>query len=228
MKNLSEFKDKGGKKIFTVFADVAKKDGAGFVDYVWPKPGFEKPQPKVSFVKLFKPFNWVVGTGDYVSDVSANLKEDALEAIYNMRYGTNGYFWINDTNPKMVMHPIKPSLDGKDVSQMYKIKQENSYLKSMSKVANAKSEGGLVKYMWEKPGKDVPQQKFSFVQRFEPWDWIIGTGAYVDDIEDSNLASMEESTNEEISYYCYIYSYLYINFSSTYLCGLFILTKEHQ
>jgi len=196
-KDLSEFKDKGGKKIFTVFADVAKKDGAGFVDYVWPKPGFEKPQPKVSFVKLFEPFNWVVGTGEYVSDVSANLKKEALLAIKNMGYGTNGYFWINDSHPKMVMHPIKPSLDGKDLSGV-KDKAGKFLFNEMSKIANAKSEGGLVKYMWEKPGKDVPQQKFSFVQRFEPWDWIIGTGEYVDDIEDSILA-MEQRTNDEIN-----------------------------
>ncbi|NVJ52268.1 MAG: cache domain-containing protein [Campylobacteraceae bacterium] len=196
-KDLSEFKDKGGKKIFTVFADVAKKDGSGFVDYVWPKPGFEKPQPKVSFVKLFEPFNWVVGTGEYVSDVSSNLKKDALQAIKNMGYGNNGYFWINDSHPKMIMHPFKPALDGKDLS---KVKDSAGKLlfNEMSKIANAKSEGGLVKYMWEKPGKDVPQQKFSFVQKFEPWDWIIGTGEYVDDVEDSILA-MEQRTKDEIS-----------------------------
>ena len=186
-KNLAEFKDKGGKKIFTVFADVAKKEGLGFVDYVWPKPGFEKPQPKVSFVKLFEPFDWVIGTGEYVSDVSQSLKEEALQAIKNMGYGDNGYFWINDSAPKMIMHPYKPSLDGKDLSGV-KDPAGKYLFNEMSKVANAEPQGGLVKYMWEKPGKDVPQQKFSFVQRFEPWDWIIGTGEYVDDVEENILA----------------------------------------
>ncbi|RXK11855.1 chemotaxis protein [Halarcobacter mediterraneus] len=195
-KNLAEFKDKNGKKIFTVFANVAKNSKEGFVDYVWPKPGFEKPQPKVSFVKLFESFNWVIGTGEYVSDVSSKLKKEALNAIKNMGYGNNGYFWINDSHPKMIMHPFKPQLDGKDLSAS-KDPNGKFLFNEMSKVANAKSEGGLVKYMWEKPGKDVPQQKFSFVQRFEPWDWIIGTGEYVDDVEDSILA-MEKRTNEEI------------------------------
>ncbi|RXK00801.1 chemotaxis protein [Arcobacter sp. CECT 8989] len=223
-KDLSEFKDKGGKKIFTVFADVAKKDGAGFVDYVWPKPGFEKPQPKVSFVKLFEPFNWVVGTGEYVSDVSANLKKDALQAIKNMGYGNNGYFWINDSHPKMVMHPIKPSLDGKDLSAV-KDKAGKLLFNEMSKVANAKSEGGLVKYMWEKPGKDVPQQKFSFVQRFEPWDWIIGTGEYVDDVEDSILA-MEQRTNDEInSIIIYILIFVFISIIIIYAVYSYLVKK---
>ena len=54
-KDLSAFKDDAGKQIFSEFAALAKKEGEGFVDYVWAKPGFEKPQPKVSFIKLFKP-----------------------------------------------------------------------------------------------------------------------------------------------------------------------------
>ncbi|AXH11454.1 chemotaxis protein [Halarcobacter bivalviorum] len=223
-KDLAEFKDKGGKKIFTVFAEVAKKDKEGFVDYVWPKPGFEKPQPKVSFVKLFEPFNWVVGTGEYVSDVSAHLKKEALNAIKNMGYGKNGYFWINDSHPKMVMHPIKPALDGKDLSAS-KDTSGKLLFNEMSKVANDKAEGGLVKYMWEKPGKDVPQQKFSFVQRFAPWDWIIGTGEYVDDIEDSILA-MEQRTNDEInSIITYILIFILISVVIIYAVYSYLVKK---
>ncbi|RXJ69561.1 chemotaxis protein [Halarcobacter ebronensis] len=195
-KDLSEFKDKGGKRIFVEFANVAKKDGEGFVDYVWPKPGFEEPQPKVSFVKLFKPYGWVIGTGEYVSDVSASLKAEALKSISAMRYGQNGYFWINDSHPKMVMHPIKPSLDGKDLSKS-KDPAGKFLFNEMVEVSKTKNKGGLVKYLWEKPGKEEPQKKFSYVKKFEPWDWIIGTGAYVDDIEE-NIIKMEAETNNDI------------------------------
>ncbi|QDF29882.1 cache domain-containing protein [Halarcobacter anaerophilus] len=196
-KDLSEYKDKGGKKIFTEFANVAKSSGEGFVDYVWPKPGFEKPQPKVSFVKLFEPFGWVIGTGEYVSDVSASLKKEALRSISNMRYGKNGYFWINDSHPNMIMHPFKPQLDGKDISGVADPEGKHLFVE-MAKISNTDKKGGLVEYMWEKPGKDKPQKKFSYVHRFAPWDWIIGTGAYVDDIED-NILKMQEQTNEEIN-----------------------------
>ena len=195
-KDLSQFKDKGGKRIFVEFADVAKKSGDGFVDYVWPKPGFEEPQPKVSYVKLFEPYGWVIGTGEYVSDVSASLKNEALRAISTMRYGDSGYFWINDSYPKMVMHPIKPSLDGKDISKA-KDPTGKFLFNEMVKVSKTPNKGGLVEYMWEKPGKDEPQKKFSYVKIFEPWDWIIGTGAYVDDIEE-NIVKMQEETDGEI------------------------------
>jgi len=196
-KDLSAFKDKGGKQIFTEFANVAKTDGEGFVDYVWPKPGFETPQPKVSYVKLFKPFNWVIGTGAYVSDVSADIKKEALTAISNMRYGKEGYYWVQDSKPTMVMHPIKPSLDGKNLAAV-KDKAGKNLFVEMSKVANADKEGGLVTYMWPKPGFDAPQKKFSYVARFAAWDWIVGTGEYVDNIE-AEIATMEKLTEEKIS-----------------------------
>ena len=196
-KDLSAYKDEAGKQIFTEFAAVAKKDGEGFVDYVWSKPGFEKAQPKVSYVKLFKPYNWVVGTGEYVSDVSAKIQEEALTVISDMKYGKDGYFWINDSNHVLKMHGASAALAGKDMTETKD--PTGLYLfQEIVKVANANSVGGLVKYMWDKPGKNVAQKKFSYVQKFERWDWIVGTGAYVDDIE-ADISLMESKTKEEIN-----------------------------
>ena len=186
------------KKIFSEFAAVAKKDSEGFVDYVWPKPGFEAPQLKVSFVKLFKPFNWVIGTGEYVDDVTTKLQAEALKTIGDMRYANNDYFWINDSSPKMIMHPVSKHLDGKDLSAIVDAKGKKLFIE-MAKVSNEKKTGGLVKYWWDKPEKkNDPKEKFSYVQKFEPWDWIIGTEAYVDDIE-QDVVLMEEKTSEEIT-----------------------------
>jgi len=194
-KDLSNFKDKGGKKIFSQFVKITAATGDGFVDYVWPKPGFEKPQAKVSYVKRFKPFNWVIGTGAYVSDVTANMQKEALSTIAQMRYGKNGYFWIQDTSSKMVMHAIKPTLDGKDLSN-FKDKTGIYLFKDLSAISLQKGEG-LVKYNWEKPGKTELQPKFSYGTLFKEWKWIIATGAYVDDIEDK-IAVMEQSAEEKI------------------------------
>ena len=197
-KDMVEYKDKGGKQIFKEFSIVAKNNGEGFVDYVWPKPGFEAPQLKVSFVKLFKPYNWVVGTGEYVDDVTSKMQAEALKTIGEMRYANNDYFWINDSSPKMIMHPVSKHLDGKDLSGNADAKGKKLFIE-MSKVANGNKAGGLVKYWWDKPEKkNDPKEKFSYVQKFEPWDWIIGTGAYVDDIE-NEVALMEKNINEEIS-----------------------------
>jgi methyl-accepting chemotaxis protein len=74
--DLSGFKDPNGKALFVAFADVVRADGAGFVDYLWPKPGADKPLPKVSYVKGFAPWGWVVGSGIYVDDVNAAFWAD--------------------------------------------------------------------------------------------------------------------------------------------------------
>ncbi|PLY09813.1 MAG: chemotaxis protein [Arcobacter sp.] len=224
-KNLDNHKDQNGKKIFHEFAQVAESNGDGFVDYVWPKPGFEKPQPKVSYVKLFKPFNWVIGTGEYVSDVSTALKEEALKSIASMRYGESGYFWINDSKPKMLMHPIKPSLNGKDLSNNSDAKGKKHFVE-MVKVSTAKKEGGLVNYWWDRPNKKGdPRQKFSYVQKFEPWDFIIGTGAYVDDIEE-RITLMKENTESEISQIImYIAIFTLISILIIYLVYSYLIKK---
>ena len=196
-KDMHEYKDPNGKQIFKEFADIAKKDKEGFIDYVWPKPGFDKPQLKVSFVKLFAPYNWVIGTGEYVENATAKIQAEALKTISDMRYANGDYFWINDSHPKMIHHP-NTKLNGTDLSN-YADPYGTKLFVEMSRVTNEKKEGGLVKYYWDKPDKkNDPKEKFSYVQRFAPWDWIIGTGAYVDDIE-AEVALMQENTNAKIA-----------------------------
>ncbi len=77
-KDLADFKDPNGKHLFVEFVKVCKEKGAGFVDYLWPKPGFDKPVPKVSYVKMFEPWGWVIGSGIYVDDVRAQANRIRL------------------------------------------------------------------------------------------------------------------------------------------------------
>ena len=193
-KNLSNFEDKGGKKIFYEFARVAKNNGDGFVDYVWAKPGYDKPQPKVSYVKLFKPFNWVIGTGAYVDDVSSQMKKEALNAVSEMRYGKDGYFWINDSKSIMKMHPIKASLVGVDFNNV-KDKKGNTWIPQGTQEA-MNNGGSFVTYYWTKPNSDKSEPKLSYMKYFDKWDIIIGTGLYIDDIEKQVIKMKEEASKE--------------------------------
>ena len=195
--NLYDWQDENGKKIFKAFVHVADAYNEGFVDYVWPKPSFEEPQEKVSLVKLFKPFGWVIGTGEYVEDVTHKLQEEAIKTISEIRYGKTGYFWINDTEPRMIMHPIQPELDGQYVGDMQDPEGQYLFQEFVTLTQNVQ-EGGIVKYLWPKPGHQEPQPKFSYVQQFKPWGWIIGTGAYVDDVE-AKIEAMKKQTQRSIN-----------------------------
>lgn len=105
----------------------------------------------------------------------------AKETIRDLRFD-NGeiYFWINDTQPKMLMHPIKPSLEGKDVGNT-KDTEGLELFREMVKVTEKRS-ADYVSYSWPKPGSEKPQPKLSYVKKHSGWNWIIGSGLYVDDI----------------------------------------------
>jgi len=108
-------------------------------------------------------------------------KKLAIETVRSMRYDDSNYFWINDLNAVIVMHPIKPELDGQDLSQFQDKNGTRIFFESSAAV---KAHGsGFVNYVWPKAGfkEDVP--KISYVKGFEPWGWVIGSGIYVDDVD---------------------------------------------
>ncbi|MBI2732052.1 MAG: cache domain-containing protein [Aquabacterium sp.] len=110
----------------------------------------------------------------------AEAKQRALAAIKVLRYSDTEYFWVNDMQPRMVMHATKPELDGKDLSQ---IKDPNGVALFVEFVNTVKASGaGVVSYMWPRPGSDKPVPKVSYVVGFAPWGWVIGSGLYVDSV----------------------------------------------
>ncbi|MGR3062930.1 methyl-accepting chemotaxis protein [Vibrio vulnificus] len=105
----------------------------------------------------------------------------AKAAISQLRYEKEDYFWINDDQPNMIMHPMKPQLNGKSLSA---VKDPTGKALFVEMVSVAKTSGtGFVHYMWPKPGSDVDVEKVSYVQMFQPWGWITGSGVYIDDVE---------------------------------------------
>ncbi|WP_200856551.1 cache domain-containing protein, partial [Klebsiella pneumoniae] len=81
------FKDPNGKALFVEMVNVTQRNQQGVVEYQWPKPGAEQPVDKVSYVKLFKPWGWIIGTGIYVDDVNA-LVMQRLSSILVWVVGT--------------------------------------------------------------------------------------------------------------------------------------------
>ena len=104
----------------------------------------------------------------------------AAQRLKSMTYDKGGYLWINDMQPKVIMHPTQPQLDGKDVSD-YKDPNGKALFVEFVKVCKENGEG-FVEYMWPKPGATMPVPKISYVKVYAPWGWIVGTGAYMDGI----------------------------------------------
>jgi methyl-accepting chemotaxis protein len=110
-------------------------------------------------------------------------QQQALSTLDRLRYSPSAYFWVNDMTPRMVHHPIRPELDGQDLSDM-KDPQGLPLFRAFTAAVRAQG-GGFVHYQWPKPGMDRPQDKVSYVKGFAPWGWVIGSGLYIDDLQAS-------------------------------------------
>ena len=104
-------------------------------------------------------------------------KARALETIATLRYDENNYFWVQDDLPSMVMHPMRPDLDGQDLRN-FEDANGKRFFSEMADVVQQQGEG-FVEYVWPLPGETEPTEKISYVKSFTPWGWTIGSGIYL-------------------------------------------------
>jgi predicted metal-dependent phosphoesterase TrpH/PAS domain-containing protein len=114
----------------------------------------------------------------------AEAQTAALTHLRGLRYGREGkdYFWVTDLLPRMLLHPFRPELEGRDLSDF----RDDNGLRVFYEFTRAvrDDDEGYVEYLWQwKDDADRIVPKLSFVKRFLPWGWIIGTGVYLDDVE---------------------------------------------
>jgi len=108
-------------------------------------------------------------------------RQKAAERIGKLRYGNGDYFWISDLASRMVMHPIRPELNGQDVADITDMSGKHPFAEIAEVV---KRQGaGFVEYQWPNAGNEAAQPRLSYVVGFEPWGWVIGTGVYFGDLE---------------------------------------------
>jgi methyl-accepting chemotaxis protein len=120
----------------------------------------------------------------------SDAHKQALERLRDVRYGEDGYFLVIDSTPQMVMHPIKPAMNGKDLRNAADADGRHHYV-AFAAAAQA-TQGGFVDYVFPRPGVAPAKavRKIGYVVRYAPWDWILATGAYVDDIDAAFMASL--------------------------------------
>lgn len=118
-------------------------------------------------------------------------QSSALALVKKMRYDNGNYIWVNDLQPRMLMHPTNSKLDGTDLSSFTDSEKKPLF---MDIVRGAKLNGaGFEYYMWPKPDETAPSEKLSKYTLFKPWGWVIGTGVYIDDINATFMSRLFES-----------------------------------
>jgi methyl-accepting chemotaxis protein len=107
--------------------------------------------------------------------------DQARTQIQMLRYGTAGYFFAFDRNNIMQAHAVAPHLVGEDQSEFEDVTGLRLF-DAFNKVIDENGSGPQI-YHYNKPESEILEAKMGFVELFEPWGWVVGTGAYVSDIE---------------------------------------------
>jgi len=111
-------------------------------------------------------------------------QKQVIEQVKSMHYGqaSKDYFWINDKTPRMIIHPYRSDLNGKDLNNYTDLDGKRVFIEIIKAVSESGS--GFVTYKWqENDNSSLIIPKISYVKEFAPWGWIIGTGIYIEDIE---------------------------------------------
>ncbi|HEX8441446.1 methyl-accepting chemotaxis protein [Archangium sp.] len=105
----------------------------------------------------------------------------AAVLLEGLRYSSNEYYWLNDLDTRLVMHPFLPGRIGEDMKG-YQDAAGRPVFVDIVELARHQGEGA-VEYLATRPREPEPIPKVSYVKLFEPWGWVLGTGVYVEDIE---------------------------------------------
>jgi methyl-accepting chemotaxis protein len=111
----------------------------------------------------------------------SQAQEQALKQLEQLRYHKTDYFWVNDENAKVLMHPFAKKLVGQDASGV----KDTNGLAVFAEFAKIGKNGGegFIDYLWPRPNSDEAIAKTSYVKGYAPWGWVVGSGIYIDDVD---------------------------------------------
>ena len=189
-----DFQDTRGNYIVREMGQIVKQTGEGFYRWWFVKPQNKSQEfEKIGFGKYFAPYDWFIGTGEYVIDVESDIKTRMLKRIDNIRYGSNGFIFVIDYQGNILSHYNQKYVgtNGAEIRNQQGI----STVEEIVKIAKH-SEGFLYYESPLMPSTGKPAEKVSFIKGLPDWEWAIGTGAYISEIE-SYLAEREEYIDQQ-------------------------------
>lgn len=200
--NLFDLRDAKGNYVVRDEIEVLKTHGEGFVRDYWRKPEAldEMIHPKITYVKVFEPFDWYLGTGEYLDDFEKDLKDEVLDRIAHIRFGDEGYVLVNTYGGDAII------TDGKRVAEprnLWELTDPNGVkvIQEERRVVENR-QGDFIYYSWRKLTQPEPSNKVSFIKGIPDWEWMIGAGVYLDDVEEQIAAKkrdLEQSVQAELT-----------------------------
>ena len=184
-------KDNFGNNVFkNIIKDLENKKDA-YTTLYWQKPEDLKNQyKKITYNKIFEPYNFIIGTGEYVGDFENITKNRILSYISSIKYDKNGYVFVIDEKGIYLSHIEKSYIGLNRIN----LKDENGFMitkEILNLALNGKD--GYLKYVGTiKPETKLPSEKITYVKGFKDWNWAIATGFYTDELEKQIIEKQKE------------------------------------
>ena len=171
-----DLKDLNNQPIIQIQAKIAKEQKEGFVTnkFIKPNSNDKNSYSKISYIKLFEPFDWHIGTGEYLDDLTKNAQEKILDWLNTLKYENSSYSFLTTTDGQTLI------FEGKRVEQ--KPHPYPELFKQQLEISKNPN-GDFFEYKFKKPNSNEEFEKISFVKQYENYNWIIGCGVYLDEIE---------------------------------------------
>ncbi|WP_321279003.1 cache domain-containing protein [Marinifilum fragile] len=179
-RNKLQVKDVYGVPIIQNEIETVKSVGEGYTDYSWQAENSQKIHPKISFVKIFKEFDWYIGCTQYVNNYKLEIQEKILEKITDLRFDDNFTITVISFDGTCLAHTNK-TLVGRN---LWNIADENGNKIVKEFISRGTdSEGGFIEYLDPfANSNERPLPKLTYAKSYKDWQWIIGSGIHLDEL----------------------------------------------
>jgi PAS domain S-box-containing protein len=179
-KTILDNRDDTGHYIMRGLIEAAGKPrGEGFSRYRWYSPDNPREMSdKLAYVRHFAPYDWLIGTGDYLYKWDQLQQKEALARLRSLRFGKNGYFGVMAADGKTLLSPGNPRLEGLPFDELPDA--ERSALQGVN--AARLAGGGFVRYQWLNPETGQRAYKTALVAVVKPWNWALVATVYDDEL----------------------------------------------
>jgi signal transduction histidine kinase len=198
-KSVYDFQDSKGYYLGREIVKELQDKDEVFLTWNYAKPNDldKKDYKKIGFNIHFKPYDWFIGSGEYVVDFEENMKKEVLEYISRLKTNENNYFFILDYNNKTVFQKVDNVVDKS--FQKFSSKKEDELFEKIFKLI--KDGGEFITYDYKIIDSEIPLTKTSYVKSLDNWGWILGKGFYhdyINQIIEDKSAQLNKEFNKKI------------------------------
>ncbi len=184
--SLIDLRDDNGNYAVQDEIKLVKSKGEGYIEGFWKNPnaGDDKTYKKITFVKKFEPYDWYLGCGDYLDEITKDIQKEVLAYVDSIQYGENNaqYVFLHNYEGVELANGVYPELVGNNYYELEDIKGAKVYQDQINLCIE--SGGGYLTHYWPMTTGDGYYKKLTYVAPLPKWNWVIGTGMNVSDVDE--------------------------------------------